>query len=155
MRRLYAAAILLAAFYLTLAVLAASAGAHIGVGTGIGPRLSNPLTPHIGRVYYTPGNNGPSDYQIADKALNEALRLADKPRHAAERLSKARCRALAVEYISRHGLTTPAPLRGYHGCKKYAMDSQYWATRHGRGVPAVTTPGSAASYAIHNYVTSL
>lgn len=106
-----------------------SAAAKIGIATGLGPHLSNPLTPHIGPVYYKPTarNSVAGDAaQAVDQApteLEEFLGIAHRVRHAK---AQAACDRHRVGYFYRHGITTPRPLKGFHGCQKYAMDAAYW-----------------------------
>lgn len=112
----------LAAITLCLMVWAAIgfaiAQAHVGVAHGVGPRLSNPATPHIGPVYYTPGDGSHHSASAIQKA--ESLPAL---------MHKLNCDYLRMRYALRHGITTPKPLRGMHGCAKAAHDQRYWKAR--------------------------
>lgn len=89
-----------------------------------------PTAPHIG---FTP-HVGPVGIDIHEKSDAEApAKHTDTLEQDADALlaegRKARCDELHAAYTARHGVSTPRPLRGYHGCQKWAMDSGYWRAR--------------------------
>lgn len=130
------------------AVAAAVSQAKIGIAHGVGPHLSNPLTPHIGRVYYKPGDKATRKLSATardDASLDRIIaRLEGVKQHVT-------CAKLHAQYASRHGLATPRPLKGYHGCAKYARDEGYWKTRRGERAP-VSNPFSQLKSSAHNAV---
>jgi hypothetical protein len=139
----------LALSVLVLLCLAAIGHAQVGVAHGIGPHLSNPLTPHIGRVYYKPGDKAShkAEQELSgDDALHSWVSDYGKAKHASH---EASCAKLHADYISRHGATTPRPLKGYHGCEKYAKDNGYWKVRHGEQ-PSIPNPEKQLTSSIHD-----
>jgi hypothetical protein len=101
----------------------ATHSAHASLVLMVGPHApSVGYTPHIGPVGYTSGGShtvGPGEF----------LRNSPVLQHALARMRAARCKVLHAEYVARHGLTTPQPLEGFSGCKKWAMDASYWRER--------------------------
>lgn len=115
----------------------ASGSAFLMVGPHA-PKIG--YTPHIGPVGF--GHN--SSQSNASAAYRDSYVLASDLRHAAESARKARCAQLKAEYVGRHGITTPEPLRGLHGCEKYRLDAAYWRQRR-EGVPAINANVAAAT----------
>lgn len=117
--------------FVGIMLVPAAAHAHIGIASGIGPSLPHPLTPHVGPVYYTPGNKVTQGvYRQATSGpteLDEFLHGQTKTQRAVKKLN---CAKLMVNYVMRHGITTPRPLKGFSGCQKWAMDNGYWQARH-------------------------
>lgn len=149
MRAVALLAILGAGIGLALGTAVDEASAHVGIGTGFGPRLRNPLTPHVGPVYWTPGDKATAAASSrAENAHSELSEFLGKARHEQR---KIKCAKLHAQYMGRHGLTTPRPLKGSSGCAKYARDEAYWQTRRGER-HSLTTPGNAIAYAVHNTI---
>lgn len=140
--------VFLVGFVLIMALLFAhDAAAKIGFAVGgFGPRLPHPGTVKVGPVYYAPGDRATAAASAkAENAPTELTQFLGSLHH------KARCAKLHAQYIGRHGLTTPRPLKGQSGCAKYARDNAYWKTRNGETV-GLTSPGNAVFYAAHNIV---
>lgn len=144
-RLLGASFALICIFFVWLACLAAQAGAASGIAHGIGPHLGSPTTISVGRLYYRPGGGGSQDWQTTDDAIDKALAATA---HAPERARKLRCDQLHAEYVSRHGLTTPRPLRGFTGCEKYKLDAAYWRHRRDGSANLPSTPWKQIGFAI-------
>lgn len=130
--------------------LASPASADVGIAHGIGPHAPHPLTPHIGRVYWHPGD-GSSAAASNDRELSNLIAELE---HKQRKLS---CAELRAKYFGRHGVTTPRPLKGYSGCKKAAMDNAYWRHRRTQvNLPpanlraAAFVPIDRVTIAIHN-----
>lgn len=132
--------------------------AHAKVGVAFGPHIGkSPLTPHIGRVYWKPGagNSIAQAIRHPQTELDQFLADWNKTKKVAHR---AKCMKLHLQYISRHGFTTPRPLKGFSGCQKYAMDQAYWhpATSGVTNNSAVTEPVATITnntvIAVHNIV---
>lgn len=137
-------ALLSMAAILVLLLVTTSAHAHVGFATGLGPRLSNPLTPHVGRVYWTPGE------RAAQRAMSQgSAELSQIDADLKRDVRKIKCAKLHAQYVGRHGLTTPTPLKGYSGCAKYARDEAYWQTQRGERY-TVTSAFNQAAYTVHN-----
>jgi hypothetical protein len=146
--KLGAAFAIVCLFFIWLACLAAqSANATIGIAHGIGPHLPSPTTISVGRVYYNPGDGHMSmNWQIADHGLAMALKATES--HPLARARRDRCAVLHVEYVSRHGIATPDPLKGFSGCQKWAMDSAYWRHRRGESPNVPSSPGAQIGFQI-------
>lgn len=132
------------------AVLTAACGiaeAKIGLAVGgIGPRLPHPGTVKVGPVTYTPGDAATeAAASSAENAPTELSQFVAGLKH------KSQCARLHALYVSRHGATTPRPLKGESGCAKYARDNAYWQSRRGER-QSLTSPANAVFYAAHNIV---
>src|ERR1700742_2859788 len=80
--------------------------AHIGFASGFGPHAPHPLTPHIGRLYFTPGDGSHNTERVTELSKHHPTR------------AQAVCARNRVEYFTRHGIDTPRPLEGFSGCQK-------------------------------------
>lgn len=132
---------------IALGLAAGRATADVGIAHGIGPHLSDPLTPHIGRVYYKPGHK----HKARELSASHAKADLDRVINDLIGVKHLRCDKLHAQYVARHGMTTPRPLKGYHGCAKYARDENYWKVRRHEKV-SVTTPPTFATGKLHNAV---
>lgn len=117
--------------FVALCICASTVKADVGFAHGIGPHLPHPLTPHVGRFYYKPGQSDAA--AKIESAPTELEQFLATPKRAQKETAKLRCDRYHVEYVFRHGVTTPRPLKGFTGCKKYAMDAGYWRSRHNDG----------------------
>lgn len=131
------------------------AHAKVGLATGFGFGISNPFAAHIGPVYWTPGDSTTvAGYRQASAGPTELEQFIATVRKDEARIKKAQCLKNFAGYFGRHGVTTPRPLKGFSGCKKYALDNAYWKQR--RGQPVVHNPVTAghmrttAEIAVHN-----
>lgn len=135
------------ALVLTLNMSAADAKLSLAVGPHFG--FANRFAPHIGPVYYTPGDRATAAAsQKAESAPTELDQFLTGIRREAK---KAKCAKLHAQYVGRHGVTTPTPLKGMQGCAKYARDEAYWQTRRGER-QTVTTPKNQIIYTAHDAV---
>lgn len=129
-----------------LLVFTGTAIGKIGVAAGFGPSMPHPLTPHVGRVYWKPGNR-------ATRAAGEVMgptaieQYAQKLNSVPKAKKKMNCDYLEVRYMLRHGVTTPRPLEGFHGCQKAAMDQRYWSN-----TPSVSSLTVQIETSVHNVV---
>src|SRR5437868_5327086 len=109
-----ATALLLLLVVAAALLFARDAQAHIGISVGPKLGMSNPLTPHIGPVYWKPGDK--VTHAAAQGATNAPDELSSFLSEQKHHENKAKCDLLHARYIGRHGLTTPRPLKGYSGC---------------------------------------
>lgn len=144
MRKLAAILLILCPTTVTLWTAADAAHAQVGIAHGFHVGPTAPAL-HVGRAYYRPGSghSAQTAQDYADSVIQDTLEASLAPKHAREKLSKARCDQLRADYVGRHGMTTPRPLRGLHGCAKYASDSAYWRHRRGESPNVPSGPLSA------------
>lgn len=110
--------------YVAHATLSYSGGIHA-------PGIRKPTTVTIGPVSYNPGNGHVNHRPVSelDGGGHTALDAFLHPEQEKRRLQKLACAKNRFGYVMRHGVTTPTPLKGFHGCAKYALDAAYWRNR--------------------------